>query len=75
MSGIIETTLEDGSAQNELTVYQIVAVPETKVVWLRVIGGTNWIQIDLVGFPGDLFCNSNQIRGDSRYLRYIISKG
>ena len=50
MRNIIETTLEDGGAQNELTVYQIVAVPETKVIWLRVIGGANWTQIDLAGF-------------------------
>lgn len=50
MRSIIETTLKDGGAQNELTVYQIVAVPETRDIWLRVIGGTDWIQIHLAGF-------------------------
>ena len=50
MMEIIETPLEKGGAQNELTVYQIVAVPETKMLWLRVIGGAGWTQIDLTGF-------------------------
>ena len=47
---IIETPLEAGGAQDELTVYQIVIVPETKMLWLRVIGGADWTQIDLAGF-------------------------
>ena len=47
---IIETPLEAGGAQNALTVYQIVAVPETRMLWLRVIGGADWTQIDLSGF-------------------------
>lgn len=50
MMKIIETPLEAGGAQNELTVYQIVIVPETKMLWLRVIGGADWTQIDLAGF-------------------------
>ncbi|MBR5109629.1 MAG: alpha/beta hydrolase [Clostridia bacterium] len=50
MMGIIETPIEEGGAQNALTVYQMVAVPETRMVWLRVIGGTDWIQINLSGF-------------------------
>ena len=50
MMKIIETPLEAGGAQNELTVYQIVIVPETKMLWLRVIGGADWTPIDLAGF-------------------------
>lgn len=50
MMKIIETQYEAGGAQNELTVYQIVIVPETKMLWLRVIGGAGWTQIDLAGF-------------------------
>ena len=50
MMKIIETPLEAGGAQDELTVYQIVIVPETKMLWLRVIGGADWTQIDLAGF-------------------------
>ena len=50
MMDIIETPLEKGGAQNELTVFQIVAVPETRMMWLRVIGGADWTQIDLSGF-------------------------
>ena len=44
------TPMEAGGSQNELTVYQIVAVPETKTLWLRVTGGADWTQIDLAGF-------------------------
>jgi hypothetical protein len=50
MMDIIETPLEEGGAQNELTVYQMVVVPETRMMWLRVIGGADWTQIDLSGF-------------------------
>lgn len=50
MMSIIETPLEEGGAQNELTVYQMVAVPETRMLWLRVIDGADWTQIDLSGF-------------------------
>ena len=49
-SNIIETPLEDGGAANELTVFQMVMVPETGRLWLRVIGGTAWTQIDLSSF-------------------------
>ena len=50
MMEIIETTEENGGAQNEMTVYQMVVVPETKTMWIRVIGGAGWTQIDLSGF-------------------------
>ena len=50
MMEIIETPEKDGGAQNKLTVYQMVVVPETKTMWIRVIGGAGWTQIDLSGF-------------------------
>ena len=50
MLEIIGTALEDGGAMNELTVFQMVMIPETRMLWLRVIGGAGWTQIDLSGF-------------------------
>ena len=50
MLGIIGTPLAEGGAMNELTVFQMVMVPETGMLWLRVIGRTGWTQIDLSGF-------------------------
>ncbi len=50
MLEIIGTPLKDGGAMNELTVFQMVMVPETGMLWLRVICGTGWSQIDLSGF-------------------------
>lgn len=50
MKEIIETTLANGGAMNELTVYQMVVLPETRMLWLRVTGGTDWLPIDLSGF-------------------------
>ena len=50
MQEIIETPVEKGGAMNELTMYQIVVVPETKMLWLQVVGGPEWTQIDLSGF-------------------------
>ena len=50
MREIIETPVENGGAMNELTMYQIVMIPETKMLWLQVIGGPEWTQIDLSGF-------------------------
>ena len=48
MLEIVETAVKDGGAMNELTVFQM--VPETNMLWLRVIGGSGWTQIDLSGF-------------------------
>ena len=49
MQEIIETTVEDGGAMNELTMYQMVVIPEAKTLWLNVVGGPGWTQIDLSG--------------------------
>lgn len=50
MIDIIETSVEDGGAMDELTVFQMVVVPESRNLWIRVIGGSGWTQIDLSGF-------------------------
>ena len=50
MMRIIETPIKDGGAENELTVYQLVVVPGTMTLWLRVIGGSDWTPVDLGSF-------------------------
>ena len=50
MMEIVSTSLENGGAMNELTVYQMVVIPETKTLWLRVTGASDWLQIDLSRF-------------------------
>ncbi|MCR5731944.1 MAG: C45 family peptidase [Sphaerochaetaceae bacterium] len=52
MMKIIETDLQDGGAKNELTVYQIVVVPETLQLWVRVIDAPEpkWEAIDLASY-------------------------
>ncbi|MER1994363.1 MAG: C45 family peptidase, partial [Eubacteriales bacterium] len=50
MIEIVGTSVEGGGAMNELTVFQMVVIPESKNLWIRVIGGSGWTQIDLSGF-------------------------
>ncbi|MEG0825638.1 MAG: C45 family peptidase [Oscillospiraceae bacterium] len=50
MMQIIETPLEDGGAMNPLTVYQIVAEPQTMTLWLKVVDASDWTQIDMASF-------------------------
>ncbi len=50
MQQIIETPVAEGGAMNSMTVYQMVVTPETKDLWLRVVGGSDWLQIDLSSF-------------------------
>ena len=50
MQEIIEPPLENGGAMNDMTMYEIVIIPETRMLWLQVIGGSEWTQIDLSGF-------------------------
>ena len=50
MREIIEKPLEEGGAMMDLTVYQMVAVPETRTLWHRVTGGSGWTRIELKGF-------------------------
>ena len=51
MQRIIDVAEEDGGARNELTVYQIVAEPETLTVWVRVVHAPRpgWEKIELAG--------------------------
>ncbi len=50
MMEIIDKTLDEGGARNDLTVYQMVVVPKTKMLWLQITGGSSWTQIDLESF-------------------------
>ena len=50
MMRIIEAPIEDGGAADKLTVYQLVVVPESRTLWMRVIGGSDWTAVDLGSF-------------------------
>ena len=50
MREILELPLAEGGATDELTVFQMVMVPETGMLSLRVIGGKGWTKIDLSSF-------------------------
>lgn len=47
MMQIIDTSVENGGAENELTVYQLVVEPETLTIWMQVKGGNGWTKIEL----------------------------
>ena len=50
MQDIIATPFEDGGAMLDLTVYQLVVVPETFELWIRVIDAEDdaWFSVDLL---------------------------
>ncbi|MBR3015576.1 MAG: hypothetical protein IKH57_00585 [Clostridia bacterium] len=50
MMSIVETPMEFGGAMNELTVYQMVVEPETLRLWLQIVRGSAWTEIDLGSF-------------------------
>ena len=50
MMEIINKTVEEGGAKNDLTVYQLVVVPKTKTLWLQITGGSEWTKIDVDSF-------------------------
>lgn len=50
MKQIIATPQDEGGAMNPMTVYQMVVTPETQTLWLRVIGGSDWLRIELSEF-------------------------
>ncbi len=50
MMEIIDKTVKEGGAKNDLTVYQMVVVPKDKSLWLQITGGSSWTQIDLESF-------------------------
>lgn len=35
---------------NSLTLYQIVVIPETFTLYLKIVGGSDWTEIDLKSF-------------------------
>lgn len=50
MMEIINKTVEEGGAKNELTVYQMVVVPKERRLWLQITGGSGWTPVDLDSF-------------------------
>jgi len=50
MMEIINKTVEEGGAKNELTVYQMVVVPRERRLWLQITGGSEWTPVDLDSF-------------------------
>ena len=47
MKQIITLPIEEGGAANELTVYQIVAVPADRVLWVKTADSAEWAEVDL----------------------------
>lgn len=50
MMEIISVPMEEGGAKNPLTVYQIVAVPTQRTLWLRTVNQPEWTMFDLAAF-------------------------
>lgn len=50
MMEIIDTRLEDGGAANPYTVYQLVAVPASRTLWLKTIDRAEWTEFDVGAF-------------------------
>lgn len=50
MMKIIETRLEDGGAANDYTVYQLVAMPASRTIWLKTVSQTEWTEFSLAPF-------------------------
>ena len=52
MEGVMSTAIEDGGPLHKLTRYQIVAVPESETLYLRIGDAENWTRIDLGSYLG-----------------------
>ena len=50
MKRIITTEMKDGGAANTFTVYQIVTVPRTQEMWIRVVDRGDFVKIDLTKY-------------------------
>lgn len=50
MMEIMNTKLEDGGATNDMTVYQLVAEPESLTIWLKITGAADWTEIDMSNY-------------------------
>ena len=53
MKEIMSTSLEDGGPMHALTRYQIVAVPEDRVLHINIPSNGKWVGIDMSGFLDD----------------------
>ena len=48
MKEVLDTTIENGGATSpSYTIYQIIAVPEELILWLKAPGNFEWQQVDL----------------------------
>jgi hypothetical protein len=48
MKKVLDTTMEDGGAtQPNETIYQVIAIPENRTIWLKAPGNFPWQKIDL----------------------------
>ena len=47
MQDIMMMPLSEGGALSELTVYQMVVMPGNQKMWLHIIGGAGWVEINL----------------------------
>ncbi|MGI6442466.1 MAG: hypothetical protein GXZ13_03925 [Synergistaceae bacterium] len=47
MRKILDTRIEDLGATTDMTVYQIVAVPEKFKIWFKIPGAQDWTEIDM----------------------------
>lgn len=50
MKQIITTRVSDGGAADKITVYQIVAVPADKVLWVKAADSERWAEVDLKNY-------------------------
>lgn len=49
MKQIMDTSIEQGGATHENTIYQIIADPRERTIWLKAPGSFNWQRIPLSG--------------------------
>lgn len=47
MKQVLDTMLPDGATQPNETIYQIIAVPRDRTIWLKAPGNFNWQRIEL----------------------------
>lgn len=47
MMNILDTHLKNGGATDELTVYQMVVTPDDLTMWVKAVGATDWVKLDM----------------------------
>ena len=50
MRDLLDLRFENGGVTDDLTVYQLIAVPEARALWMKVSGASDWTEIDLRSF-------------------------